>query len=113
MPALQLKIRAGTARILLIDVMESALTARWDEIDFKDNVYNLGGGRKNSISIIEAIGILNKNFEIKLDYEVTETSRIGDHQWYITDTTKLNKRFGWAPSMDINAIISEIVSTKR
>jgi CDP-paratose 2-epimerase len=58
-------------------------------------VYNAGGGRENSTSILEAIDSANSilreiNPEHKdwNDFTILEDNRIGDHIWYISDLTK-------------------------
>src|SRR6266567_5475993 len=51
-------------------------------------VYNLGGGRQNSISILETIEVL-EDMGVKLNYTYNEQNRIGDHICYISDLTKM------------------------
>jgi len=58
-------------------------------------VYNAGGGRENSTSILEAIDSansilkeINPNHTDWNDYTILEDNRIGDHIWYISDLTK-------------------------
>jgi len=46
-------------------------------------VYNLGGGRQNSLSILETISML-KELGLALSYEYVDTNRIGDHICYIS-----------------------------
>ena len=72
-------------------------------------VYNLGGGRDNSISILETISLLaDMGFHLKHRYE--ETNRIGDHICYISDLTKLRRDFpGWKLEYDLPKIVLEIV----
>src|SRR5437773_3025608 len=48
-------------------------------------VYNLGGGRENSISMLEAIERFQSVFERKLNWEYVEDPRRGDHICYISD----------------------------
>ena len=72
-------------------------------------VANLGGGRENSVSVLEIIKILNNSFDIKLDYDYKEESRIGDHIWYISDTSLLNKIYNWKPNISIHGIVSEMI----
>lgn len=63
-------------------------------------VYNVGGGIENSISIIEAIDTVNlickeriKDWtEWKL-FELEERSRIGDHIYYVTNLKKFKSHF--------------------
>jgi len=72
-------------------------------------VANLGGGRENSVSVLEIIDILSSSFDIKLDYDYKDESRTGDHIWYISDTSLLGKIFNWKPNINIHGIVSEII----
>ncbi len=55
-------------------------------------VYNAGGGRENSTSILEAIDTINKIAETNWsNYTISEENRIGDHIWYISDLSKFKK----------------------
>jgi CDP-paratose 2-epimerase len=76
----------------------------------KGSVYNVGGGRANSISILEAAKWIGGavNLQPKLDYQ--ETPRIGDHIWYISDTTKFEKDYpNWKMTYTIQALLEEMV----
>jgi CDP-paratose 2-epimerase len=55
-------------------------------------VYNLGGGRANSISILETIAMLNAMGH-SLHYSFQEEPRTGDHICYISDLAKLQTHF--------------------
>ena len=71
--------------------------------------YNLGGGRGNSLSILETVDLL-AGMGYKLRYHYEEKNRIGDHICYISDLTKLRSRFPkWKIDYDIPRIVSEIV----
>jgi CDP-paratose 2-epimerase len=72
-------------------------------------VYNLGGGRQNSISILETIDLLAEmGFQLKYDYH--PTNRIGDHICYISDLTKIRSHFPhWQLEYDLPKIVNEIV----
>ncbi len=50
-------------------------------------VYNAGGARHSNVSILEAIEKLEKTFNKKAIIEYSETNRIGDHVWYISDVS--------------------------
>ena len=76
-------------------------------------IYNAGGGRKNSISILEAINLINKltknNYK---NYKVVNKNRKGDHIWYVTDFSKFkNKYKKWKITKDIKTTILEIIKT--
>ncbi|MGD1073387.1 MAG: NAD-dependent epimerase, partial [Bryobacteraceae bacterium] len=72
-------------------------------------VYNLGGGRPNSISVVETAGLL-ENMGYLLRYQYSPNHRIGDHICYISDLAKLQEHFpGWRCEYTISRILSEIV----
>jgi CDP-paratose 2-epimerase len=72
-------------------------------------VYNLGGGRANSLSIIETIDRLS-GMGFPLQYRYEETSRVGDHVCYISDLSKVRSHFpAWQLEYDLPRIINEIV----
>jgi CDP-paratose 2-epimerase len=52
-------------------------------------VYNIGGGRANSVSVLEAIGCLEALFGRKLAVEYLEENRIGDHICYISNLRQI------------------------
>ena len=82
-------------------------------------VYNAGGGRDNSISILEAIDIINtllyeynENHTIWKKYAIKNDNRSGDHIWYITDFTKFKNDYPEWPGITISVkdIIKQIVN---
>lgn len=73
-------------------------------------VYNLGGGKANSISMIEAINLLKDKYNLKLNWKYIEEARVGDHICYYSDLTRLKKRYpNWKISKDIYQTIDDIV----
>jgi CDP-paratose 2-epimerase len=77
----------------------------------KGEIYNAGGGRDNSISIIEAIGKINnisgKNWNL---YTVSSENRAGDHVWYISDVTKFKNDYpAWDISIKLDRLLQEMV----
>lgn len=72
-------------------------------------VYNLGGGRTNSISMLEAIQMAEDVTGKKLEYEYLEQNRKGDHICYISDLSKLKEHFpNWGISKSLQLIFKEI-----
>ena len=63
------------------------------------NVYNLGGGRDNSCSILEAIKLIENISEKKSKYKILKNNRLGDHIWWISDNSKFKKHY---PKWKIN-----------
>jgi CDP-paratose 2-epimerase len=73
-------------------------------------VYNLGGGRENSLSILETIRRL-KDMGLSLNYEYRPENRAGDHVCYISDLGKVKAHFpNWSIRYPIEKILEEVVS---
>tara|TARA_B100000900_G_C20588836_1_gene720779 strand:- start:1341 stop:2393 length:1053 start_codon:yes stop_codon:yes gene_type:complete len=72
------------------------------------SVYNIGGGYKNSISILEAINKIESISDIKMNYKYSETSRIGDHICYYSDLSKLKKDYpNWKITKSLDDIFED------
>ena len=75
-------------------------------------VYNLGGGRPNSISIREAFSEVEKMSSKPMIYEYFEQPRSGDHVCYISDLTKIRAHYPrWNITRDLSAMLREIHDT--
>jgi CDP-paratose 2-epimerase len=72
-------------------------------------VYNLGGGRRNSLSILETIDLLaGMGFPLRHQYQ--DANRIGDHICYISDLRKVRSHFpAWQMEYDLPTIVNQIV----
>jgi CDP-paratose 2-epimerase len=72
-------------------------------------VYNVGGGRANSISILEAFDAVSKISGKPMKYEYLETARLGDHMCYISDLGKMKSHYPkWGITKDLTSTIAEI-----
>jgi CDP-paratose 2-epimerase len=72
-------------------------------------VYNAGGTRHSNCSMAEAIPICESITGRKLDWTYTETNRIGDHIWYISDMKKFKQHYPkWEQKHDLNGLLNEI-----
>ena len=69
-------------------------------------VYNLGGGRPNSVSVLEAGARLEELLGQPFHYEYLEDPRLGDHICYISDLSRLR---GDYPSWDITISVEDIL----
>ncbi len=79
-------------------------------------VYNAGGGRFSNCSMLEAIDWCEKISGNKMNYSYSETNRIGDHIWYISDVSKFRKQYpGWEYKFDLESTLAEMYNnmTKR
>lgn len=72
-------------------------------------VYNIGGSRHSNISMNEAIATMEAILDTKAVIEYSDTNRIGDHIWYISDVSKFKSHYpSWNFEYDINRIIREL-----
>ena len=88
------------------------VSALWEFYKTKNNsgVYNIGGGRENSCSILEIIDYLKKKHNIKLKYNLLKKNRSGDHIWYISDVSKFKQKHkNWRITKSLNQIIDEMI----
>jgi CDP-paratose 2-epimerase len=78
-------------------------------------VYNAGGGRDNSTSILEAIDIINRIAGTNWNsYTISEQNRIGDHIWYISDLTKFRTHYpNWNITIDLEETIKQMVEFEK
>lgn len=72
-------------------------------------VYNLGGGYPNAVSILEAITKLEALTGKKLNTEYVDKPRVGDHIWYVSDTSAFEKDYGWKVQKSIDDILNELI----
>ncbi len=76
-------------------------------------VYNLGGGRDNSISMLEAIALVEEMTGRKISWIYQEQARKGDHICYISNLRKLKSHYpGWGITRDLNSILKEMVEAE-
>lgn len=76
-------------------------------------VYNLGGGKDNTCSILEAFDLIADITGIPMVYEYTDENRIGDHMCYYSDLTKIKSHFPeWSLTKPLRTIFEEIRESK-
>jgi CDP-paratose 2-epimerase len=76
-------------------------------------VYNLGGGRGNSVSMLEAIARLEELSGGKLDYTYVGEARLGDHVCYISDLGRFRADYpDWEVSISLEEILAELAEAQ-
>lgn len=68
-------------------------------------VYNIGGGRANSVSILEAFDRATALSGRRMNYEYIEQNRVGDHICYISDLSKMKAHY---PCWDITKTLDDV-----
>jgi CDP-paratose 2-epimerase len=75
-------------------------------------VYNIGGGRGNSISILETFERIQSVSSRQMNYEYVDKNREGDHICYISDLKKMKSHYpGWSITKSLDDIIMEIYNS--
>jgi len=74
-------------------------------------VYNLGGGKPNSVSILESIDRIHQLSGRRLSVSLTDENRIGDHICYYTDMTRFQTDYPeWKLGVSIDQIFEEFAA---
>ena len=77
-------------------------------------VYNLGGGKENSCSILEAFELCESHSGISQKYEYLDKNRIGDHICYYSNLTKIKTHYPqFSLRHSLSDTIKQIVHAQR
>jgi len=87
-----------------------ALFGKFIEKPRPGEVYNVGGGRKNSVSLLEAIKRI-ESITGRITKCKFESQRQGDHRVYITDMSKVKKHYDWDITIGVTEIFKELCET--
>lgn len=80
------------------------------ENPMKGVMYNLGGGRTNSCSVLEAIDLCEQISGYDMKYRINDTARIGDHKWWITSNKSFEKVYpNWKLQYTLEDIVKELL----
>ena len=77
-------------------------------------VYNLGGGRDNSASVLECIQMIEGMSKYRVNFQVSDVNRVGDHICYISDLRKMRSHFpDWSIRMNLEQILGEMIAMEE
>jgi CDP-paratose 2-epimerase len=91
------------------DLIDGMLAARSSVQRSRGEIYNLGGGMKRVISVMELLRRIEKRTKMPPHLEYREI-RPGDQPLYISDTSKLERDTGWLASRSLDCILDDIES---
>lgn len=66
--------------------------------DISGQAFNIGGGMGSSLSLLELFDLLEKELNVKLNYEQLPT-RASDQKVFVANLSKINKLIGWQPKV--------------
>lgn len=74
-------------------------------------VYNMGGGRANSCSILEAFDMVEELTGKKMQYEYLDQPRAGDHMCYISDLSKFQSHYPkWSVTKSLKNMLLDMIN---
>lgn len=94
--------------LFVSDLIDAFLMAVEKRESISGEVFNIGGGSKNSISLMEYVAklekILGKKIVVKKNKE-----RVGDQKVFISDNSKAEKELEWKPKTKLDDGIESLV----
>jgi CDP-paratose 2-epimerase len=96
--------------VLFIEDLINAYDMAWQQIDLTaGQVYNIGGGSENTMSLLELLANLRTTLEIELP--VTHADwRPGDQPVYVSDIRKAEEVFGWRPRINCREGVAKLIA---
>jgi CDP-paratose 2-epimerase len=77
-------------------------------------VYNIGGCKENAASVLEIINLLRDDYDLELNYTLSDENRVGDHICYYSDMSKFKCDYpSWKIQHSLKDIIREMVRSER
>jgi CDP-paratose 2-epimerase len=77
-------------------------------------VYNLGGGRDNSVSMLEAIARIEALTGRTIKWTYSDQARKGDHICYISNLAKFKSHYpDWSVTRSLDSILGEMADAER
>jgi CDP-paratose 2-epimerase len=77
-------------------------------------VYNLGGGRQNSASVLECIQIIERISHHRMQTTLSDKHRKGDHICYMSDMRKFRADYPrWSMRMDLETMIGTMIEMEE
>lgn len=76
------------------------------------SVFNIGGGKKNSYSLLHVLKILRNQLHINPIVSYTD-ARLGDQTYYVSNNAKAKKILGWTPTTSFTTGIISLTSWQQ
>lgn len=94
--------------ILFVDDLFNVWDAAVKKIDIaQGNIYNIGGGVKNTMSLLELIEFLENFLNRKITLHYADW-RPGDQKVFISNIQKASTELGWIPSIDVRSGVRKL-----
>jgi CDP-paratose 2-epimerase len=98
--------------LFIDDLVQAYKMAYINKIKVSGNAFNIGGGPKNTLSLLELIEVLETQLGLKLSPKFDEW-RPGDQKVYVSDISKFSYMTDWKPNVDVNAGVTSLIDWVR
>jgi CDP-paratose 2-epimerase len=96
--------------VLFIEDLCTLVRTQIDRLEgLAGRVWNVGGGRLNSLSLVEATTLMERLVNKRIIASHREEPRKGDVVIYITDNTEITSDLGWKPNVSLEQGSERIV----
>lgn len=92
------------------DLFDLLYKQLFGNVDVDEKIFNIGGGVKNTISLLELDVICKEKINKKKEIERIKKDRALDIPYYATNYDLASSKWDWKPSRSANTIIEEIIS---
>jgi CDP-paratose 2-epimerase len=75
-------------------------------------VFNVGGGEANSVSLLELMAHIKELTGVQIDFE-RDRLRTGDQLLYVADYSKLQRMTGWKPEVNVRGALEGMLAWFR
>lgn len=99
--------------VLFIEDLIDAYDMAWRQIELTaGQVYNIGGGPENVMSLLELLDHLRSALSIELPVSHADW-RPGDQPVYVSDIGKAQRAFGWRPRVGCREGVAKLIAWVR
>jgi CDP-paratose 2-epimerase len=74
----------------------------------KGHAFNIGGGPKNTLSLLELINKIEIKLKTKIKYSFKQV-RFGDQKFFVNNLSKIRKMTGWYPKVSVNVGLNKYI----
>ncbi len=92
--------------VIHVDDVCELIAYQWGHLNKMSNqIFNVGGGRRNSVSLLELTEMIGRLTKKKIPIGSEKKERRADVKIYITDNSRVMQETGWVPKKNIEIII--------
>jgi CDP-paratose 2-epimerase len=89
------------------DLIEAMLLAHANIRNVSGRAFNIGGGPRNTLSLLELLDLIGELTGRKPRVEFSEP-RVGDQRYYVSDTRAFQQQTGWSPQVDVRSGVERL-----